>query len=59
MAGSVEIEYDDALNNACWVLVEELQKHGKVSGKQFNNIKGCLKLTIEKYLTERCDNGKG
>lgn len=49
----VEIDYDDALNEAGWVLLDEIGKFQKVEGHLFNNMKGCLKAAIEKYLAEQ------
>lgn len=46
---AVEIEYDDALNEAGWTLLEEIQKYQQVDGHLFNNLKFCLKAAIEKY----------
>lgn len=47
---NIEVNYDNALNEAGWVLIEELRKFGDVNGHQFNHIKPSLKLAIEKYL---------
>jgi hypothetical protein len=44
------IEYDDALNAAGWVLLEEIQKYQNVDPLLFNHLKQCLKLAIEKYI---------
>lgn len=44
-----EIDYDDALNEAGWTLLEEIQKYQQVDGHLFNNLKSCLKAAIEKY----------
>lgn len=49
------VEYDDALNEAGWVLLNELQKHGEVSTGLFNNLKGCLRVSIEAYLKAKLE----
>lgn len=46
---TIEIEYDDALNEAGYTLLEEIQKYQEVDGHLFNNLKSCLKAAIEKY----------
>lgn len=46
---AVKIEYDDALNEAGWTLLEEIQKYQQVDGHLFNNLKSFLKAAIEKY----------
>lgn len=51
------VEYDDALNEASWVLFNELQKHGEVSTGLFNNLKGCLRVSIETYLKSKSPTG--
>lgn len=48
-----EIEFDDALNEAGWTLLEEIQKYQEVDGYLFNNLKGCLKAAIETYLNAK------
>lgn len=47
------VEYDDALNEASLVLLNELQKHGEVSTGLFNNLKGYLRVSIETYLKSK------
>lgn len=47
---SDKVEYDDALNDAGWVMIEKLQTYGPLNGHQFNHIKSCLKDAIEAYL---------
>lgn len=47
---NIEINYDNALNEAGWALIEEMRKFGEVNGNQFNHIKPSLKIAIEKYL---------
>jgi hypothetical protein len=44
------VKYDDALNEAGWKMIELLAKRGPVSGRQFNDMKTCLKEVIEIYL---------
>lgn len=47
----VNITFDSALNDASWTLLDEIGKFQKVEGHLFNNLKGCLKVAIETYLT--------
>lgn len=47
-----KVEFDNALNEAGWAMIHELQKFGGVGGRMFNNMKPCLKVAIEKYLSE-------
>lgn len=48
-----KVEYDDALNEAGWVMIERLQSYGPLNGPQFNNMKSCLKDAIEAYLDRK------
>jgi hypothetical protein len=48
----IEIEFDNALNEAGWALSNELSKYGDINGNMFNNMKGCLKIAIEAYLAD-------
>jgi hypothetical protein len=48
-----KVEFDDALNEAGWVLLDEIMKYQEVDPHLFNNLKVCLKLAIEVYLTEK------
>ncbi len=48
-----KVDFDDALNFAGWVLLEEIQKYQEVDGHLFNNLKGCLKAAIEAYLNSK------
>lgn len=45
-----EADYDDALNDAGWRLLELLQAEGPVVPRQFNAIKPILRTVIEGYL---------
>lgn len=42
----------DALNNAAWLLLDKIQEYQTVEAPLFNNLKSCLKESIELYLTE-------
>ena len=48
----------DALNEAAWALLEEIQSvtQEAVSPKLFNNLKPCLKAAIEVYLNQALKN---
>lgn len=52
MGYQVEIDpaYDDALNDAGWTLLEEIQKHQQVDGHLFNNLKECLRQSLITYF---------
>lgn len=51
---SIEVKYDDALNNAGWKLLGLMQDLGvDIPPVLFNNLKPILKETIEQYLTEK------
>jgi len=50
---SNKVEYDDALNDAGWVMTSQLHKYGPVNGAQFNAMKSCLKEAIETYLERK------
>lgn len=41
----------DALNEAAWKLLDKIQDYQEVNPLLFNNLKDCLKETIEVYLT--------
>lgn len=56
MKNKVEIEYDDALNQAGWELYEMISKFQHVEPRLFNNMKGCLKAAIETYLSVKSDD---
>lgn len=49
----IEIEWDDALNSAGWELYAEISKFQPVDAFLFNNLKGCLKIAIEEYLSKK------
>lgn len=49
----MKIEFDNALNEAGWALVRELNKYGDISGNMFNNLKPSLKIAIERYMSEK------
>lgn len=40
----------EGLNEAGWVLLREIQKYQHIEPKLWNNLKGCLKVAIEKYI---------
>lgn len=44
------IEFDEALNEAGWKVLEFLQSKGEVSAAVFNNLKTALKIGIDEYL---------
>jgi len=44
------VKFDNALNEAGWVMINELQKHGEVNGSMFNAMKTCLSSAIGTYL---------
>lgn len=46
----VSINYDNALNDAGWILINAIGRYQEVSPALFNNMKGCLKEAIEAYL---------
>lgn len=48
---AVEIEFDNALNEAGWDLLDKIGNFQHVEPHLFNNLKGCLKSAIETYLT--------
>ena len=45
----------DALNNAAWLLLERIREYQEVEPYLFNNLKGCLKDSIELFLTEKLE----
>lgn len=46
----VTIDFDDALNDAGWTLLDKIGEYQHVDGPLFNNLKSCLKAAIETYL---------
>jgi len=40
----------DALNDAGWELLNQINQYQAVDGPLFNNLKSCLKAAIEVYL---------
>jgi len=48
-----KVEFDNALNEAGWALVDELRKYGEVGGCIFNNIKPSIAVSIGVYLSEK------
>jgi hypothetical protein len=54
----VEIEFDDALNDAAWNLLDGVRKYQEPNAYLFNNLKVCLKEAIEEYLTALSQDGK-
>ena len=48
----------DALNNAAWLLLERIGEYQEVNAYLFNNLKGCLKDSIELFLTEKLEEKK-
>lgn len=48
-----KVEFDNALNEAGWVMISELQEHGELNGGMFNAMKACLSVAIDTYLAEK------
>lgn len=55
---TIQVEFDNKLNEAAWVLLDEIRKFQQVEPQLFNNLKGCLKVAIEKYLEEAIEESK-
>lgn len=52
----MKIEWTSSeLNDASWVLHEEIQKYQQIDADLFNNLKGCLKEAIEVFLTKKLE----
>ena len=54
----MNVEFDNALNDAGLAMIDEMRKYGDFDWGVFNNIKPCLKVAIEKYLEEKEKEGK-
>lgn len=52
------VDYDDCLNELGWDMNDFLAKNGAVfDGRVFNNMKGFLKVSIEKWLAAQAKQG--
>lgn len=49
----MKVEYDNALNEAGWKMVEEMRLVDGLSAKHFNSIKPCLKSAIECWISHK------
>jgi hypothetical protein len=54
LAKTVHLEFDDAMNEAGWVMLDNLRDLGvELTPEVFNGLKGKLKDAIEVYLTHK------
>lgn len=52
----MKIEWTSSeLNDASWVLLEQIEKYQQVDPPLFNNLKGYLKEAIEVFLTKKLE----
>jgi hypothetical protein len=47
--GDCDRAHENALNKAAWAFHDEIAKHGPLTGRQFNNLKSCLRVFLAAF----------